>query len=173
MNKQTLLIAGLAVAFLSSVSYIVYLEYNPKIETASSAPASLEEARERIKRRLAKLQVMTPEQWEAERKKDPKRPATLEEAIEKNKTILTSLYDVNQEQWDAMAQEVQTRKDALAPRETIGKMRKDVTAKKPVTETYYPIPYDNGGQSAPFPYAKDAAEAKRQIKERSKPLQIP
>jgi hypothetical protein len=69
-----------------------------------AAPITLEQAREKVKARLAVLEKLTPEQWPIERTKHPNAPATLQQALDYNRNKLAKLSAMTEQQWDAEQQ---------------------------------------------------------------------
>lgn len=104
MNKRTLLIvAGLAVPVIALAVLVESNSHESNVQAASRVQPGgrnatpqmslqqMQQTRGRVKARLAYLQTLTPAQWPAERRKNPRIPATLQQAIANNQNHLQQL----------------------------------------------------------------------------------
>lgn len=80
----------------------------PPIDPATAEAARLQKAEEellqkraRIALRLETLKKMTPDQWPAERTRNPHVPTTLDEALARNAAILNQLETITPQEWAA------------------------------------------------------------------------
>jgi Skp family chaperone for outer membrane proteins len=71
---------------------------------APTAQVTLDQAREKVKSRLAELEKLTPAQWPEERKKHPNAPATLQQALDYNRNRLSKLSSMTESQWETEQQ---------------------------------------------------------------------